>query len=137
MPSAPLVASPVPSLIGNCGVDAVLATRGKDGMSLVAGDDEALHLQAAAREVYEEEGIPTATLAERVSHVVQAACGGRRVVIFSGGAKGADEKVFEEVRGIRDGGGFGSIIGRNSFQREKEEALAFLSKAMGIYHGKD
>jgi class I fructose-bisphosphate aldolase len=93
--------------------------------------------QDAARKVYEEEGIPTGTLAERVSHVVQSAFGGRRVVIFSGGAKGADEKVFEEVRGIRDGGGFGSIIGRNSFQRERVEALAFLSKAMGIYDGKD
>jgi len=93
--------------------------------------------QDAARKVYEEEGIPTGTLAERVSHVVQSAFGGRRVVIFSGGAKGADEKVFEEFRGVRDGGGFGSIIGRNSFQREKEEALAFLSTAMGIYDGKD
>lgn len=89
--------------------------------------------QDAARKVYESEAIPIATLAERVAHVVQSCFAGRRIVIFSGGAKGADEKIFDECRGIRDGGGFGSIIGRNSFQREKSEALVFLSKVMAIY----
>ena len=91
--------------------------------------------QDAARKVYEAEGVPISTLAERVRHVVQSAFDGRRLVIFSGGAKGADEKIFDEVRGIRDGGGFGSIIGRNSFQRKKPEALAFLAKVMEIYAG--
>jgi class I fructose-bisphosphate aldolase len=66
---------------------------------------------------------------------VQSAFNGRRIVIFSGGAKGSDEKIFDEVRGIRDGGGFGSIIGRNSFQRPRAEALKFLSTVMGIYRG--
>jgi len=89
--------------------------------------------QDAARKVYESQAIPVGTLAERVAHVVQSCFAGRRIVIFSGGAKGADEKIFDECRGIRDGGGFGSIIGRNSFQREKSEALAFLSKVMAIY----
>ena len=69
----------------------------------------------------------------RVKHVVESAFGGRRIVIFSGGAKGADEKVFEECKGIRDGGGFGSIIGRNSFQRSKPDALKFLAEVMKIY----
>lgn len=91
--------------------------------------------QAAARKVYEQEAIPTGTLAERVRHVVQAAFNGRRIVIFSGGAAARDEAVFEEVRAIRDGGGFGSIIGRNSFQRRRPEALAFLRAVMGIYAG--
>ncbi len=91
--------------------------------------------QDAARKVYEAEGIPIGTLADRVRHVVQSAFDGRRIVIFSGGAKGADEKIFEECRGIRDGGGFGSIIGRNSFQRKKPEALSFLAKVMEIYAG--
>ena len=89
--------------------------------------------QGEAKKVFEAEKIPTATLAERVRHVVQSAFNGRRVVIFSGGAKGADEKIFEECRGIRDGGGFGSIIGRNSFQRKKPEALKFLDEVMKIY----
>ncbi|HYC00278.1 MAG TPA: class I fructose-bisphosphate aldolase [Candidatus Limnocylindrales bacterium] len=89
--------------------------------------------QAEAKKVYEKEQIPIGTLAERVRHVVQSCFGGRRIVIFSGGAKGADEKVFEECRGIREGGGFGSIIGRNSFQRRKPEALQFLGEVMKIY----
>ncbi len=89
--------------------------------------------QAEAKKVFEAEKIPVGTLAERVRHVVQSAFNGRRIVIFSGGAKGADEKIFEECKGIRDGGGFGSIIGRNSFQRKKPEALKFLDQVMKIY----
>lgn len=89
--------------------------------------------QAEAKKVFEAQKIPVATLAERVSHVVQSAFNGRRIVIFSGGAKGADEKIFDECKGIRDGGGFGSIIGRNSFQRKKPEALKFLDQVMKIY----
>ena len=89
--------------------------------------------QAAAKKVYESEKIPIKTPAERVRHVVQSSFQGRRIVIFSGGAKGADEKVFDEARAIRDGGGFGSIIGRNSFQRPKPAALKFLEAVMKIY----
>src|SRR5579885_2765101 len=91
--------------------------------------------QAAAKKVYEAEQIPIKTLSERVRHVVQSAFNGRRIVIFSGGAKSADANVFEEARAIRDGGGFGSIIGRNSFQRPKPDALKFLNTVMGIYAG--
>lgn len=92
--------------------------------------------QAEAKKVYEKYKIPTATLAERICHVVQSAFDGKRIVIFSGGAAKGDEAVFEEIRGIRDGGGFGSIIGRNSFQRPKAEALKFLATVMDIYAGK-
>ena len=91
--------------------------------------------QAAAKKVYESTQIPIKTLAERVKHVVQSSFDGRRIVIFSGGAKREDKNVFEEARGIRDGGGFGSIIGRNSFQRPKAEAIKFLQTIMGIYSG--
>src|SRR3989441_847690 len=91
--------------------------------------------QAAAKKVYEKEGVPLGTLAERGRHVVQAAFDGRRIVIFSGGAADTDEAVFEQVRAIRDGGGFGSIIGRNSFQRRKPDALRFLRTVMDIYAG--
>lgn len=91
--------------------------------------------QAAAKKVYESEKIPIKTLAERVNHVVQSAFDGRRIVIFSGGAKSEDKNVFDEARAIRDGGGFGSIIGRNSFQRPKPEAVKFLNTIMGIYAG--
>ena len=91
--------------------------------------------QAAAKKVYEKEGVPTGTLAERVRHVVQSTFDGRRIVIFSGGAADTDEAVFEQVRAIRDGGGFGSIIGRNSFQRKKPDALKFLKTIIDIYSG--
>ncbi len=89
--------------------------------------------QKEARKVYEKEKIPIGTLAERVRHVVQSAFNGRRIVIFSGGAAKGTEAVLEEIQGIRDGGAFGSIIGRNSFQREKGAALALLSSVMDIY----
>ena len=51
------------------------------------------------------------------------------------GPTAGDDQVFDEVRAIRDGGGFGSIIGRNSFQRKKADALKFLGTVMGIYAG--
>ncbi|MBL8898305.1 MAG: class I fructose-bisphosphate aldolase [Planctomycetes bacterium] len=89
--------------------------------------------QEAARKVYEEQKIPIATLADRTRHVVQSSFGGRRIVIFSGGdAKGSDA-VYEEIRGLHAGGAFGSIIGRNSFQRPKAEAISFLKTVMDIY----
>jgi class I fructose-bisphosphate aldolase len=91
--------------------------------------------QEAARKVYEKERIPIGTIAERVRHVVQSAFDGKRIVIFSGGPAKGDEEFFDEVRGIRDGGGFGSIIGRNSFQRKKPEALKFLDTVMKLYAG--
>ena len=91
--------------------------------------------QAAAKKVYETEKVPVGTLAERVRHVVQSTFAGRRVVIFSGGPAVGDDQVFDEVRAIRDGGGFGSIIGRNSFQRKKADALRLLDTIMKIYAG--
>lgn len=91
--------------------------------------------QEAARRVYERYQIPITTLADRVRHVVQACFAGRRIVIFSGGPTASDEEVFAEIRAIRDGGGFGSIIGRNSFQRQESDALKLLETIMQIYAG--
>jgi class I fructose-bisphosphate aldolase len=90
---------------------------------------------AEAQKVYQKYEIPIATLTERVQHVIQSSFDGRRIVIFSGGAAAGDEQVFDEVRAIRDGGGFGSIMGRNSFQRNHEDAVKFLGTIMGIYEG--
>jgi class I fructose-bisphosphate aldolase len=88
-----------------------------------------------ARKVYEEQNIPRETLTERVRHVVQSAFNGRRIVIFSGGAKTEDATILDEVRAIRAGGGFGSIIGRNSFQRDRLAALGLLDQMIRIYKG--
>lgn len=91
--------------------------------------------QKEAKKVYE--GFDASTQAKRVGHVVKSCFNGRRIVVFSGGAaKGADA-VYQDARDIRDGGGNGSIIGRNTFQRPRDEALAMLDKIIGIYQGQD
>lgn len=92
--------------------------------------------QAEAKKVYEKEGIDISTQAARVRHVMQAAFNGQRVVVFSGGAmKGADA-VYQDAQDIYDGGGNGQIIGRNTFQRPREQALEMLDKIISIFLGK-
>jgi class I fructose-bisphosphate aldolase len=89
--------------------------------------------QAEAKKVYEKYAIPTKTLSDRVRHCVQSAFNGKRIVIFSGGeAKGTDE-LLAEVKEIAKGGAFGSIMGRNAFQRPKQEAVKLLSDVMQIF----
>jgi len=107
------------------------------GANILKVKPPSAHVELAeAKKVYDKYAIPIATLPERIRHVVQSAFDGRRIVIFSGGPAKGDDAVFDEVRAIRDGGGFGSIIGRNSFQRPKAEALKFLATVMDIYAGK-
>ncbi|HYM03201.1 MAG TPA: class I fructose-bisphosphate aldolase [Stellaceae bacterium] len=89
--------------------------------------------QAEAKKAYESNKVPLESLGARVKHVVQSAFDGRRIVIFSGGPKETDEQLIETVRGIHAGGGFGSIIGRNSFQRQKPAAIELLGRVMDIY----
>jgi class I fructose-bisphosphate aldolase len=89
--------------------------------------------QDAARKVYESEKIPIGTQSDRVRHVVQCAFDGRRIVIFSGGAFDTEDKLIEEIRAIKAGGGFGTIMGRNSFQRSKSDAVRLLGRIMDIY----
>jgi len=89
--------------------------------------------QAEAKKVFEKYNIPTKTLPDRVRHVVQSCFAGKRIVIFSGGeAKGNDE-ILAEVKGIAEGGGFGSIMGRNAFQRPRNEAIKLLNDVMEVY----
>ena len=91
--------------------------------------------QKDAQKAYEK--LDSSTQAKRVSHVVKSCFNGRRIVVFSGGAaKGADA-VYQDARDIRDGGGNGSIIGRNTFQRPRDEAMAMLAKLVNIYKGKE
>lgn len=89
--------------------------------------------QVEAKKVYEKEKIPVDTLAKRIAHIKQTTFGGRRLVIFSGGGAKSNEEVLEEVRGIAAGGGDGSIMGRNAFQRPHGEALRLLADIIGIY----
>ncbi len=89
--------------------------------------------QAEAKKVFEKYAIPTATLKDRIAHVVQSAFNGRRIVIFSGGEAKGTEEVLKEVAEIAAGGAFGSIMGRNAFQRPKKEAIELLHAVMDLY----
>ncbi len=89
-----------------------------------------------AKKVYQGEAIDIATQAARVKNCMDAAFAGRRIVVFSGGAKKGADSVYDDARAIRDGGGNGSIIGRNSFQRPREDALKMLGNLVEIYRGK-
>lgn len=89
-----------------------------------------------AIKVYEKTKIPILTLEDRIRHVMQTTFNGRRIVIFSGGnAKGEDE-IYDEIRQLYRGGAHGSIIGRNTFQRPKQEALKMLERIIEVYKGK-
>lgn len=90
----------------------------------------------AAKKVYEAQKIDISTLAKRVEHVMQTTFGGKRIVVFSGGEAKDLDGLYAEVRGLRDGGANGSIIGRNTFQRPKADALAMLAKIIEIYQGR-
>jgi hypothetical protein len=86
-----------------------------------------------AKKLYEKHKIPIASLAERTRHVIEATFKGKRVVIFSGGEAKDAESVLGEVRELAAGGSFGSIMGRNAFQRTKGDALKLLGDVMQIY----
>ncbi|MBN42247.1 MAG: fructose-bisphosphate aldolase [Alphaproteobacteria bacterium] len=89
-----------------------------------------------AKKVYEAEKIDISTLSARIAHVMESSFGGRRLVVFSGGAAKGTDAVYDEIRQLRDGGANGSIIGRNSFQRSREDALKLLANVVKIYQGK-
>lgn len=91
--------------------------------------------QAEAKKVYDAEKIDISTPAARFKHITQACFAGKRIVVFSGGVAKGTEDILNEARAIRDGGGNGSIIGRNTFQRPREEALKLLSDIIGVYKG--
>lgn len=89
--------------------------------------------QPEAQKVYDKYQIPIGTLTERIRHVVQATFNGKRIVIFSGGEAKGNEAVLNDVKELAAGGSFGSIMGRNAFQRSKEDALKLLADVMAIY----
>ena len=95
------------------------------------------HLELGeAKKVYEGEKIDISTQAARVADCMKSSFNGRRIVVFSGGAKKGENSVYDDARAIRDGGGNGSIIGRNTFQRPRADAIEMLNKLIDIYKGK-
>ncbi len=89
--------------------------------------------QADAAKVYEKLKIPIESLADRTRHVIQSSFAGRRIVIFSGGVAKSEAEVLDEVRELAIGGAFGSIMGRNAFQRPKDEAIKLLNTVQDIF----
>jgi class I fructose-bisphosphate aldolase len=89
-----------------------------------------------SKKVYEDKKISIATQAERVKHIMQCSFAGRRIVVFSGGAAKGEDSVIQDARDIHAGGGNGSIIGRNCFQRPREDAMKLLDQLIEIYKGK-
>ncbi|MBC7465525.1 MAG: class I fructose-bisphosphate aldolase [Bdellovibrio sp.] len=92
--------------------------------------------QAEAKKVYEAQGIKISTMSDRIRHVVQSCYAGKRIVIFSGGEAKTTEALMEEVKGLASGGAFGSIMGRNAFQRPKKESIELLHNVMETFAGK-
>lgn len=91
--------------------------------------------QEAARKIYEAQSINVANLADRAKHVVQSSFAGKRIVIFSGGEAKGTEDILKEVSELARGGAFGSIMGRNAFQRPKKEAITLLHNVMEAFAG--
>lgn len=91
--------------------------------------------QEESKKIYSK--INMELLSDRVAHVIQSSFNNKRIVVFSGGAAKDVEGLLEEIKQIRDGGGHGSIIGRNTFQRPREEALILLDRIIKIYQNKD
>lgn len=93
--------------------------------------------QEAAKKVYEAQGIPVVSMVDRAKHICDSAFAGRRIVIFSGGEAKSTSELLEEVKGLAQGGAFGSIMGRNAFQRPKKEAIELLKQVQDIFAGKE
>lgn len=92
--------------------------------------------QDAAKKVYEAQGIPVATMSDRAKHICDSSFAGRRIVIFSGGEAKSTPELLEEVKGLAQGGAFGSIMGRNAFQRPKKESIELLKQVQDIFAGR-
>lgn len=73
------------------------------------------------------------SLKDRVAHVVKSTFNGRRLVVFSGGASKSEAELLEDAKAIHEGGGHGSIMGRNAFQRPHHEAISLLDKMVKVY----
>ncbi len=87
-----------------------------------------------AKKAYDKGKIELGTLSDRIADVVRSCFNGRRIVIFSGGeAKDSAKAVVDEIKQIAAGGGFGSIMGRNAFQRPRDEAIKLLDEIIDVY----
>ncbi len=128
------------SKAGETGIDVIAYSAhvaAQLGANIIKVKPPSSHIeQDAARKVYEAQGIKVGTMADRIKHVVQSCFNGKRVVIFSGGEAKGTAELLEEVKQLAQGGAFGSIMGRNAFQRPKKESLELLHNVMETFAGK-
>jgi len=89
--------------------------------------------QAEAKKVIEKYNVPIKTLAERVRHCIKSAFNGKRIVIFSGGENRDAAGLLNDVKQLAEGGAFGSIMGRNAFQRPRPEGMKLLQDVIQIF----
>tara|TARA_E500000331_G_scaffold17118_1_gene15152 strand:- start:883 stop:1803 length:921 start_codon:yes stop_codon:yes gene_type:complete len=84
-------------------------------------------------DIYNKHNIKLDNLSDRISHCIQSSFNGKRIVIFSGGPAKEKEEILKEIGEIAKGGGFGSIVGRNSFQRPFDEGVSLMREIMDVY----
>lgn len=134
-PRGPLLDKPGETAVDICAYAAHMAAL--LGAHIIKVKPPTDHLSLpAAKKVYEEQKIDISTLSARVRHIVQSSFDGKRIVIFSGGEATTTDNLITTIEGLADGGAFGSIIGRNTFQRPREEALALLDRIVTIFKDK-
>lgn len=105
------------------------------GAHIVKVKPPTAHLeQADAAKVYKEKNIRIDKMSDRIRHVMEATFNGKRIVIFSGGEAKTTEDLLAEVKELSVGGAFGSIMGRNAFQRPRKEAVKLLNDVMDIFN---
>ncbi len=85
------------------------------------------------KKLYAEHGIKFDTISDRIKIVVNSCFSGKRMVIFSGGEAKNDEQMIDDVSGIIGGGGNGSIVGRNIFQRKEVDAQKLVADMINDY----
>ncbi len=78
------------------------------------------------KEKIETENIES--LSKRIEYIKKSCFAGKRIVVFSGGESKEVDDICNEPKEIKQGCGNGSIIGRNTFQRKREEALSMLKE---------
>ena len=84
-------------------------------------------------DIYSKNNVKLDNLSDRIAHCIQSSFNGKRIVIFSGGPAKGKEEILKEIAEIAKGGGFGSIVGRNSFQRPFSEGVSLMREIMEIY----
>ena len=107
------------------------------GAHIIKVKPPSAHIESEdTKKLYEKTNMNINSLSERISHIKRSSFCSKRIVVFSGGTSKSEKELYNEIKQIKNGGGNGSIIGRNTFQRPRTEALNLLSNIINIYKSK-